>query len=658
MALGFLLLLCSPLRASEQEVVDLSIEDLMNINVTSVGKKEQNLSDSTAAVFVITNQDLKRSGVTNIPDALRMVPGLTVSRIDSNKWAVNSRGATSRFADKLLVFIDGRTVYTPFFSGVYWEVQDVMLEDVDRIEVIRGPGATLWGANAVNGVINIITKQASDTQGGVVTAGGGTTEEGFAEARYGAAMGDATHGRFYAKGFKRDEFERPSGEGAGDDWEMVQGGFRVDTRTTARDTLTIQGDLYDGEINQELVLPTLTPPYAESIDDTADVSGGNLLTRWQRVLSSTSDITLQLLYDVSEREEAFTNEEKENIDVDFQHHFKAGDRHDIVWGAGYQRIHDELAETSVLTYSPESRTDDLFSAFLQDEILLIDRKLWLTLGSKVEHNESTGYEVQPSARLLFSPRPNHKLWAAVSRAVRTPSRVERDGEVMLYVVPPMSTENPSPLPVVVTGIGVDDEQSEELIAYELGYRFMPTSTVSVDIAGYYHDYDHLRVTRLGTPEFKGTYIEQPFLLLHEFSSQAYGGELAAAWQVTDWLKEDLAYTYLNSDLEEEGQVGREPTHQVSLRSAVDVTKTVELDLWFRYVDDSSAAYAASPDGTYEIDSYLTLDARLAWRPMPALELSVVGQNLLESSHQEYVMENYGLPTEVPRSVYGKITYRF
>ncbi|VFQ46838.1 TonB-dependent receptor plug domain-containing protein [Desulfoluna butyratoxydans] len=658
MALSLLLLLGSPLRSSGQEVVDLSIEDLMNINVTSVGKKEQHLSDSTAAVFVITNQDLKRSGVTNIPDALRMVPGLTVSRIDSNKWAVNSRGATSRFADKLLVFIDGRTVYTPFFSGVYWEVQDVMLEDVDRIEVIRGPGATLWGANAVNGVINIITRQASDTVGGVVTVGGGTTEEGFAEARYGAALGKATHGRFYAKGFKRDEFERASGDGAGDDWEMAQGGFRVDTRRTARDSFTFQGDLYDGEINQEVVLPSLAPPYAEIVEDTADVSGGNLLTRWQRVLSSTSDLSLQLIYDVSKREEAFTNEEKENIDVDFQHHFKAGERHDIVWGAGYQRIHDELADTSVLTYSPESRTDDLFSAFLQDEILLSDNRLWLTLGSKVEHNESTGYEVQPSARLLFSPRPNHKLWAAVSRAVRTPSRVERDGEVTLYVVPPLSAENPSPLPVVVTGIGVDDEQSEELIAYEVGYRFMPRPTISVDIAGYYHDYDHLRVTRQGAPEFQGTYIKQPFLLVHEFSSRAYGAELATAWQVTDWLKEDLAYTYLNSNLEEEGQVGREPTHQVSLRSAVDMGKDLELDLWLRYVDDSSAAYAASPDGTYEIDDYLTLDIRLSWSPAPALELSVVGQNLLDERHPEYVMENYGLPTEVPRSVYGKITYRF
>lgn len=650
----------APSHAEEMDFTSMSIEELMGIKVTSVSKKVQNLSDSAAAIFVVTNKDIRRSGVTSIPDALRMVPGMNVARIDSNKWAINSRESNSRFASKLLVLIDGRSVYTPSYSGVYWEVQDVMLEDVDRIEVIRGPGATLWGANAVNGVINIITKHAADTQGGLLSLGGGDFEKGFVGARYGASLGEGTYGRLYAKVFERDEFEHEVGGDAGDDWAMLRSGFRLDSVLNFKDSITIQGDIYKGDMDQEVDLALLPPFFSKYVKDDIDVSGGNLTARWQHIISSTSELALQAYYDRTEREEAIVHEKRDSFDLDFQHRFAVGDRNDILWGVRYRSTRDDFSNTDWVIMDSENQTDHLYSAFIQDEIVIQPEKLWLTLGTKLEHNDYSGYEVQPNARLLWAPHSNHKIWTSVSRAVRTPSRIEDDSRIFNAAVPPAVTPfnplDPLTYPVTLEMYGNSDYDSEELISYELGYRTMPSNDISLDITLFYNEYDDLRIFER-QPVVPGPYIIQPFDIDNEVSASTYGFEFAAAWQAAERLKLDLAYSYLDSDMNAGEQVGDEPRHQASLRGAFSLTDDLDLDVWLRYVDDVSAVYLGS-GGWYDIDEYMAMDIRLAWRPNDNLELSLIGQNLLDSSHVEFVQENFTRPTEVERGFYGKVAYRF
>jgi len=668
-----IMLLCSMAGSAKAtaivptDLTELSLEELMNIEITSVSKKPEKLADAAAAIFVITQEDIRRSGVTCIPEALRMVPGINVARIDSNKWAITSRGFNGRFANKLLVLIDGRSVYAPSFSGVYWEVQDTMLEDVERIEVIRGPGATLWGANAVNGVINIITKSAADTQGGLVAMGAGTEERGFGGVRYGMAMGESTYGRFYAKGFKRDEFVHTTGDDAGDDWDMLRGGFRLDSLLYDHDPVTVQGDIYQGNINQTLNLATLSAPYSNIFEDKSDVSGWNLLTRWQHTLSPTSDFTLQIYYDRTDREDAVYSEIRDTFDIDLQHQFAAGERHDVIWGLGYRYIHDDISSdiSNTLILDPDSSNDELFSAFVQDKITLIENCLWLTIGSKFEHNDYTGYEIQPNARLFWAPHTDHKLWASIGRAVRTPSRAENGVDLLndVFLTP---TFAPPPYPemvaVAITVKGNRDYESEELLAYELGYRFVPANTLSLDMSVFYNDYDNLRSSELDTPVYYGTYIEQPLRFYNNLKGKTYGFELAAVWQAADWWQWDMAYSYLwlYIDADFEGgdtQHNDGPQHQVSLRSAVNLSKDLDLDLWLRYVDDVKALNSRTRSLS-EIDSYLTLDIQLAWRPNDKVEIALVGQNLLDNEHPEFVQESFTMPTEVERGVYGKVTWKF
>ena len=653
------------------DLTELSLEELMNIEITSVSKKPERLADAAAAIFVITQEDIRRSGVTCIPEALRMVPGINVARIDSNKWAITSRGFNGRFANKLLVLIDGRSVYAPSFSGVYWEVQDTLMEDVDRIEVIRGQGATLWGANAVNGVINIITKSAADTQGGLVAMGAGTEERGFGGVRYGIAMGEATYGRFYAKGFKRDEFVHTTGDDAGDDWDMLRGGFRVDSLLYGRDPVTVQGDIYQGDINQTLNLATLSDPYSQIFEDKGEVEGWNLLTRWQHTLSPTSDFTLQAYYDRTDREDAVYGEIRDTFDIDLQHQFAAGERHEVIWGLGYRYIHDDISagisNLDTLVLDPDSSSDELFSAFVQDKITLMEDCLWLTIGSKFEHNDYTGYEIQPNARLFWAPHTDHKLWASVGRAVRTPSRAENGVNLLndVFLIP---TFAPPPYPeevaVAITVKGNRDYESEELLAYELGYRFVPANTLSLDMSVFYNDYDNLRSSELETRADQGAYIEQPLQFYNNLKGKTYGLELAAVWQAADWWQWDMAYSYLWIDIDADFEGGDKqhndgPQHQVSLRSAVNLSKDLDLDLWLRYVDDVKAINSRNREGSRtEIDSYLTLDIRLAWRPYDKVEIALVGQNLLDDEHPEFMQESFTMPTEVERGVYGKVTWQF
>src|SRR5690242_13757068 len=421
------LFLSSSGSAQNQGVPDISrmsLEELMNVEVTSVAKRPQRVADAAAAVFVITQEDIRRSGAASIPEALRMVPGLQVARIDENKWAIGSRGFNGRFDNKLLVLIDGRSVYTPLFSGVYWNVQDVMLEDVDRIEVIRGPGATLWGANAVDGVINIITKPAKATQSGILTAEVGTEERTAEGARYGGKIGNSSYYRIYTKYFDWQPSYDATGKRANDGWDAVRGGFRMDIQPTGPNSLTLQGDLYQSNYNETLTIPSLNPPYSNTFPNDGDYKGGNLLGRWNHSFTRSST-SLQVYFDNTNVVDNSLFTDHENVyDIDFQHDIHVGESQELVWGLGYRSIQDSNGSSFTVSLQPNHSNLNQFSSFLQDEISLFNRRLNVTIGSKFEHNDFTGFEVQPNIRFLANISKNQSVWVAVSRAVRTPALTE------------------------------------------------------------------------------------------------------------------------------------------------------------------------------------------------------------------------------------------
>jgi iron complex outermembrane receptor protein len=544
------------------------------------------------------------------------------------------------YANKLLVLVDGRSVYTPLNSGVNWDTVDTLLEDVDRIEVVRGPGGTLWGANAVNGVVNIITKSARETQGFYAEAGGGTLERGFGAVRYGGQAGDLFF-RLYANYFDRADFDLASGASADDDWQKGQGGFRLDWEPPGPNRVTVQGDVYNG---------------TES-DRTGDTSlaGGNLLGRWTHDYADDAQSKLQIYYDRFARDKDALFD-IETFDADFQHQFPLGERQEIIFGAGYRLIHDNLENSPDVIFLPQSRTMQLPSAFVQDEISLLPDQLRLTLGTKVEHHYFSGWEVQPNARLAWTPDPNHTVWAAVSRAVRTPSRSEHDVRSNFSTVPGMPPE-------VYAADMRGRVESEDVIAYELGYRVQLLERLSVDVTTFYNDYDHFATfePRADFVETNPppTHIVHPLEVRNKAFGETYGGELAVRWQAMDWWRLDAYYNYLQIQLHAphsleptaEFAERESPHHQVSLRSVMDLPRDTELDCIFRYVDSVPG---------FDIPSYVTMDVRFAWKPSPNWEIAIVGQNLFDNRHTEFgdAVAINPSASEVPRGFYGKLSCKF
>jgi iron complex outermembrane recepter protein len=630
------------------ELKKLSVEELLDIDVTSVSKYPEKLSVAAAAVAVLTQDDIHTSGFTSIPEALRLVPGLDVARLDSHTWAISSRGFNDVFANKLLVLIDGRTVYTPLFSGVFWEVQDTLLEDIDRIEVVRGPGATLWGANAVNGVINIITKSARDTQGLLISGGGGSEDLGFASVRYGVKLDEDAFLRIYAKYFDRDASVFSDDTTAHDAWGMYRAGFRLDWEPTKQNSFTFQGDAYTGTQDETYFVPKAKFPFAANIEATDDVSGGNLLGRWSYSFSPDSQLTVQAYYDRTERNSPIFGEKRDTGDIDLQHRFALGDRQDVIWGLGFRTTQDEVANSLNVSLLPDSRTLDLYSGFVQDEISIVPERFRLTIGSKFEHNEFTGFEVQPSARILWTPGYSQTIWASIARAVRTPSRAESD--IVLNPAPPV----PLP-PGSITIFGNPDMSSEELLAYEIGYRIQPITQLKVDLTAFYNDYDDLRTLE---PTVPGPV--SPSIVRNKMFGESYGAEISVTAQVTNRWRLQGSYSYLDVQLHrkagsqdaltETATEGSSPHHQFFIRSLVDLGWNIQFDSTLRYVDVLPAA---------NIPSYLTIDARLAWLPRKNLEIAIVGQNLLDDRHPEFAPTFIGTQkTEVQRSVYGTVVWRF
>ena len=649
-------------QRSASQLVDLSLEELMDIEVSLVSRKAERIFDTAAAVAVLTGEDLRRSGATSIPEALRLVPGVQVAHIDANKWAVSARGFTGRFAQKLLVLIDGRSVYTPLFSGVYWEAQDVLLEDVERIEVIRGPGGTLWGANAVNGIINIVTREAGNTQGGHVSAGTGSEETGFGSVRFGGRLGDRGHFRLYAKGFARDDFVDSSGAPGNDDWRMLRGGFRTDWQLSGNADLALQGDLYDGEANQTYRFASLELPYVDFTPDMSQIQGGNLLGRWQYRLAGDADLALQLYYDRTERNEALLREARDTYDADFQHRFALGDRQELLWGLGYRLTRDRTTGSFAASFDPENRSIDLFSAFLQDDLTLYEDRLRLTLGSKFEHNDHTGFEFQPSARLSWTPRPDHVVWAATSRALRIPSRADEDVRLALLILPPDSLFSGSPV-TLVPGEGQGELKAEKLYALELGYRLHPAPSLLFDMTGFYNIYRDLRTAKAGIPYSEASpepfHLVLPFYSASLMDADTYGFELSADWRIVEekWRLR-VAYAFLEIDLHIgdiidpmwEAPEGESPEHQLTLWSALNPRPGLQFDGIIRYVDKLPSQ---------NNDAYLVADLRLGWQPVTDLELSLVARNLLEDRHPEFQAFFVDTqPTQTQHELYGALSWNF
>ncbi|MBI3803130.1 MAG: TonB-dependent receptor [Nitrospirae bacterium] len=630
----------------------------MNVEVVTYSKSPQKWFDTPAAVYVITQEDIRRSGVTNIPEALRMAPGVEVYRVNANQWVVGIRGFTSltgRLSPSLLVLIDGRSVYSPLLAGVFWEVQDLLLEDVERIEVIRGPGGTLWGANAVNGVINIITKHSKETQGGLATLGAGTEERDFAGVRYGGAVGERLHYRVYGKFFNRDAAFHPTGD-AFDDWRMAQGGFRADLDLPERNTVTIQGDLYSGKAGQRTTITTYRPPSAQTMEKDADLSGGNLSFRLDHLQSAQSDWTFKSYYDRTRRRTSTFQDDENTLDLELRNRFLLAAGHELIWGIGYRLISDDFTGASTTVFDPAQRTDALYSAFAQYQWALVQEQLFLTLGSKFEHNDYSGVEVQPSGRLLWKFRPDQAVWTSIARAVRTPSRLEHDSSLTGLTNP-----NATP-PTFIRLIGEDALfDSEKVIAYEVGYRTQPIHRLSFDVAAFYNQYSDLLSLQAGAPFTESIPPDPdrvifPFFFENRVKGHTYGVELMSDWQVREWWRVNLMYTFLQINLTQtSGAVdplrivasteGTNPHHQAGLRSLMTLPGNVELDWFLRYIDKLPSQ---------AIKRYYNLDLHLGWHPTKWIELALVGQNLLDNHHPEFGGGSAGI-AEIQRGVYGKVT---
>ncbi len=642
---------------TNQTLKHLTLEQLGNIEVITATKEPEVVWKTPAAIFVITQQDIQRSGAINIPEALRLAPGVEVARISSDEWAIGIRGFGSRLSRSVLVLIDGRSVYSTFTAGVYWEVQDTLIEDIDRIEVIRGPGGTIWGPNAVNGVINIITKNSKDTQGGLISGGAGNVEQGFGEARYGGGNGKNFTYRLYGKGFARSPEFHSDGINY-DDWQGGQGGFRMDWSQHDRDSYTLQGDLYDQSAGESVQASTYNPPAEFILDGDAHLAGGNILWRWKRTQGEGKDFQLNAYYDRTVRHELNFGDNRNTVDIDFLDRFRLA-RQEISWGLELYLSHGhEIQIVSGLTFDPPVRTDQLYTAFLQDEIALVPNRLSLFAGTKLLKTNYTGLLFEPSARLLYTPSSTQTLWAAFTQAVRTPADVERDFFLSSFI-----GTGPGGLPFFARFNANRDFRSERLNGYELGYRRLLGSKFYVDIATFFNQYRDLFSEDItGEPFVEEIPAPTHLLLPAEFGNGVMatteGGEVASEWRPKSYWRLRGSYSFLemhvknspgSSNVGSTAAVqGSSPQHELLLQSGFDLPKSVTADLQVRYV-------SALPALT--VPAYWTGDVSLGWSMTKQLRWSVVGQNLFQPYHYESLYDPRGL-VGIERSLFGRVTWQW
>jgi iron complex outermembrane receptor protein len=618
----------------------MNIEDLMKIQVTTASRRSQSLSRVPAAVFVINQEDIRRSGMLNLPELLRMVPGLNVASVDGNKWSITARGFNSRFAQKLQVLVDGRSVYDLFFSGTLWETLDLPLEEIERIEVIRGPGSALWGANAVNGIINIITKNARDSQGNLVTGGIGNKEDGFGMIRHGGTLGADSFYRVYGKYANRVSLRDVTQFRGNDQWRMSRAGSRIDSGdpATRNGRFTFIGDVYEDDLGRRTTLPT------GLIDTVNNWSGWSSILRWERQPREGQNTLAQASFARTKLLGPEASERRGLFDLDLQHRVQMG-RHTVIGGIGWRSTSDDLTSTPIVIMTPPKRHDNLYSGFVHDEIGL-NPKLQLTMGAKIEHNSYTGLEVQPNVRAAWTPDERQTLWAAVTRAVRTPSRCDH-GCAINVAFPP---------PVVVQFRGNTAFRSESLIAYELGYRVQPRNRLFLDLAAFYHSYRHLEVIEPGALELAPV-PTLPFNFVNKGRGNVYGAELAGRWDVSNQWRLSFSYATLQSHL---GMLNSapgsifltpltSPRRQVNLRSFFDIGKNLQFDI---------SAYMPGHVSDSNIPSYERVDARLGWRPSKRLEIVLGALNVQRTRHQESTQFFFDVPGRMERSFYAKVNWLF
>ena len=647
---------------NQNNLKDLSLEELGNIEVTTVSKEPERVLNTPAAIYVITQEDIQRSGATTIPDALRLAPGVDVAQIDAHDWSVGIRGFGNNLSRDVLVLIDGRTVYTTLFAGTYWDAQNVVLADVDRIEIVRGPGGTIWGPNAVNGVINIITKKTKDTHGVVVNAGSGDQEQGFLNAHYGGGNLRGLDYRVYELGFDRGPEHHSDGIKF-DRWRAIKAGFRTDWARDLRDSFTFQGDIYDEGAGTGDTVSNYTMPYSQTSYGTEQISGGNIFGRWQRAYGAGKDFQLQAFYDRTNRYDPTQFKDyRSTYDVDFLDRFRLPGRQQISWGLGARFSHgDNPIVVPGVFFSPESRTDRLLTAFFQDEIALIDKRLTFTFGTKLLETNFSGWQAQPTGRLSWTPSSGQSVWVAFTHAVRTPSDVEENFTELGYTGATIGG-----LPVFGILLPNPNFRSEELNGYEAGYRFLPSKALYLDLAVFYNHYgDLLSEDVTGAPSVvtdpAPAHVIFPAELGNGLVGTTKGFELSPEWRPLDYWRLRATYSYLQMDITKgtdsldantsPGVNGSSPKHRLSLQSDLDFARAFSLDLTYRYV-------AILPDvpGTGSIRAYSTADARFDWQFSRQFKLSVVGRNLFQPHHSEFGGVYPGPNVEITRSVYGQITW--
>jgi iron complex outermembrane receptor protein len=644
-------------QQSTNPLKQLSLEQLGNIKVTTAQRAPEQVRKTSAAIYVITQEDIERSGATTIPEALRLAPGVEVARIDSNKWSIGIRGFGSRLSRDVLVLIDGRTVYTTLLAGTYWEVQNILLQDVERIEVIRGPGATIWGPNALNGVINIITKSTKDTHGTLVNAGGGNVDQGFVNTRYGGGNGRTFDYRVYGLGFVRGPEYHSDGNNY-DSWRALQGGGRMDFSTNERDSFMLQGDIYDEGAGETVTAVTYAPPYQQIVQGTELLSGGNILGRWEHTQGEGKDFQLQFYYDRTSRHEPNFADYRNTFDFDFLDRFRLPARQQITWGFGARASTGRNPTiVSGLYFIPGTRTDTLYTGFFQDEVGLVQDRLSLQFGTKLLKTNYTGFQLQPTARLLWTPTEKQTFWAAFTHALRTPSDAER-----AFYLTGFTGSFVGGLPFFARFNANPNFESEQMNGYELGYRNLVRKSLYFDFAAFFNHYNDLFSEDItGAPFVETNPAPAHVLLPADFGNGLLGTtrgiEVAPQWRPSSFWRLAASYSFLQMEIQKRpgsldvgsapGIVGSSPRHQVTAQSDFDLSKALSLDLTYRFVSKLPAQ---------KINAYSTGDVQFAWKPRPYIRFSIVGQNLLQPQHYEFASDP-GPNVAIKRSVYGQITWQ-
>ncbi len=638
---------------------NLSLESLSAMQITSVARKQQNLSDAAAAVFVITREDIRRSGASNIAEALRLVPGLDVAQIDANKWAVTTRGFNERYADRTLIMIDGRSVYSPLTSGVNWDAQETMLNDIDRIEVIRGPGATMWGANAMNGVINIITSNAGHSLGGLLVGRISIQDKQSGALRYGGRLGTSGSYRLYARYLDRMGTARPSGETAPDDWQHIRGGFRADWKLSQGKTFNLQGDIYTSRTGGTATnFISLSNPLGAPFADRQTDRGGDVLSTWTRS-GEQVDTRVQFYFENVRRDQSnVLSESRQTFDLDTDQHYRAGTRNEASWGFNFRDNIDHTDGSFGLSFMPANRNLQLYGAYVQDEVTLIPARLKLTAGSKVEHSFYNGFAIQPNVRAILTASRQVAIWGSIGRAAATPSRIDTDVRFneALVTVPGVGT-------VLYSHFGTAHLPPEAVVAYETGVRYAAHPKLSLDLATFVNHYSSLHTTEPGTPFMETAGMALHLVIPDYVSSNNYGtsrgAELLVTAPVTRSWKLSASYTAMlmsvrsssaSMDYTSAGDSeSSSPRHQFQIHSMLNLPGKTEFDTALYYV--GSIANGVVP-------SYTRLDLRLAWHVRSNFEVDLGGHNLLQAYHYEFDTDTLAKSEAVTRSAYIRSTWRF